>query len=315
MISVVMSVYNAEKHLDEAIQSILNQTYKNFEFIIINDGSTDKSLEIIEKYKSQDTRIVFISRENRGLVASLNEGIELAQGKYIARMDADDISLPQRFEKQIHFMKENELDVCGSWISKFRGSSNLGITKYPEDDANIKFRLLFMSSFAHPTVIFKKSILDTDSKYRNVKAEDYQLWTELALAGFRMGNVPQILLKYRVHKNQLTKNKKELNLSSKLISTHYSANLGEEELKLTNSISKLTTEIDYKLFHQVLNDILIYSKKFNFITEENILAILKKILVSVKRSPIYFFIYLKVLRSFKLKPNNNFVLFIKMFKK
>lgn len=92
-ISVVISVYNGEKYLSEAIESVLNQTYKDFEFIIINDGSTDNSLEIIKKYQNQDERIVLISRENKGLVSSLNEGIEKAKGKYIARMDADDICL------------------------------------------------------------------------------------------------------------------------------------------------------------------------------------------------------------------------------
>ena len=111
-ISVVMSVYNGQDYLDEAIQSILKQTYKDFEFIIINDGSIDKSLEIIEKYKQQDERIVLISRENKGLIASLNEGIEKARGKYIARMDADDISLPNRFEEQLKIM-ENDKEIVG----------------------------------------------------------------------------------------------------------------------------------------------------------------------------------------------------------
>ncbi|HIP11775.1 MAG TPA: glycosyltransferase family 2 protein, partial [Arcobacter sp.] len=101
MVSVLLSVYNGEKYLDEAIESILNQTYQDFEFIIINDGSTDKSLEIIEKYKKEDNRIVVISRENKGLIYSLNEGISQAKGKYIARMDADDISLATRFEEQV----------------------------------------------------------------------------------------------------------------------------------------------------------------------------------------------------------------------
>lgn len=140
VISVVMSVYNAEKYLDEALQSILNQ---NFEFIIINDGSTDKSLEIIEKYKYQDTRIVLISRENRGLIASLNEGIELAKGKYIARMDADDISLPNRFEEQLKIMEnDKEIVVCGSWINVFGENRKDKVSKYFEHDKQIKANLI-----------------------------------------------------------------------------------------------------------------------------------------------------------------------------
>ena len=114
-----MSVYNGEKYLAEAIKSILNQTYKNFEFIIVNDGSKDNSVEIIKNYMKKDNRIVLIDRENKGLPYSLNEGISIAKGQYIARMDADDISLSNRFEKQIKYMEENKIDVCGSYIKLF----------------------------------------------------------------------------------------------------------------------------------------------------------------------------------------------------
>ena len=96
LISVILPVYNGEKYLKESIESILNQTYTNFEFIIIDDGSKDSSLEIIKEYEKEDERIIVISRENKGLVASLNEGIATAKGKYIARMDADDVSLSER---------------------------------------------------------------------------------------------------------------------------------------------------------------------------------------------------------------------------
>ena len=117
LVSVVLSVYNAEKHIVEAIESILTQSYKNFEFIIIDDGSTDGSLEIIKSY--DDERIILISRENKGLIASLNEGIEQAKGKYIARMDADDISLSSRFEEQVTFMEmHEEVGICGTTIIK-----------------------------------------------------------------------------------------------------------------------------------------------------------------------------------------------------
>ena len=108
-----MPVYNGELYLAQAIDSILNQTYKNFEFIILNDGSNDNSLNIINDYQKEDDRIVLISRENKGLVYSLNEGIEKSKGKYIARMDADDICLPMRFEKQIELMENENLDICG----------------------------------------------------------------------------------------------------------------------------------------------------------------------------------------------------------
>lgn len=200
MISVVMSVYNAEKYLDEAIQSILNQTYKDFEFIIINDGSTDKSLEIIEKYKAQDERIVLISRENRGLIASLNEGIEKARGKYIARMDADDISLPTRFEEQIRFMKENSsLGVCGSWIEVFGENKKPTIWRMPTNDDELKVRLLFSVTFAHPSVMIRKELIDKyHLKYNKnyLHAEDYKFWVDFSKYT-KFANIPKVLLKYR----------------------------------------------------------------------------------------------------------------------
>ena len=105
LVSVILPVYNAQKYLEEAIESIINQTYTNFEFIIIDDGSGDNSLNIINKYQKQDSRILVITRENKGLVYTLNEGINQAKGKYIARMDADDISLSNRFEKQIELLE------------------------------------------------------------------------------------------------------------------------------------------------------------------------------------------------------------------
>lgn len=189
-----MSVYNGEKYLDEAIESILKQTYKDFEFIIINDGSTDRSLEIIKKYKNQDNRIVLISRENKGLISSLNEGIEKSNGKYVARMDADDISLPERFETQIEFMETNK-DVCGTNIQLFNDDKIFKVWNYPEKDYEIKF----MTAFAHPTVIMRKEIFKS-LKYDDCKdAEDYKLWCDIAIHNYKIGNLNKVLLKYRYH--------------------------------------------------------------------------------------------------------------------
>jgi len=151
LISVVLSVYNAEKYLVEAIKSILNQTFKDFEFIIINDGSTDKSLEIIESYQKEDERIILISRENKGLIASLNEGIEKAKGKYIVRMDADDISLSTRFEEQVKIMEENQnIGLCGTSVIVFGNNIKNDVWKLSKDDKTIKTELLFSSPLFHP---------------------------------------------------------------------------------------------------------------------------------------------------------------------
>ncbi len=199
-----MPVYNGEEFLSESIESILNQTFTNYEFIILNDGSLDASLRIIESY--QDSRIIVVNRERKGLIASLNEGVRIAKGKYIARMDADDISSKFRLEKQIDFMRNKDLDMCGTFITTFtkpNGYENK--VTYPKKDNEIKFSLMFSCPFAHPSVIIKRSIL-ASIKYKNYKhAEDYKLWTDMALMSCRLGNFDEGLLKYRLHKKQISK--------------------------------------------------------------------------------------------------------------
>lgn len=236
-ISVVMSVYNADKYLDEAIESILNQTYKDFEFIIINDGSTDKSLEIIEKYKNQDERIVIISRENRGLIASLNEGIEKATGKYIARMDADDISLAERFQEQVEFMEKNTaIGVCGTWVEVFGQNRKDTLWKLPSTDEEMKPRLLFSVTFAHPSVMIRKSILDNNKLYYNEDynaIEDYKMWLDCSKFT-EFANIPKVLLKYRYLDTSLSKTADSAKDDSRYISTKKVFRQVLENLKLDN---------------------------------------------------------------------------------
>ena len=210
MISVLLPVYNAGGNLVSAIESILNQTYTNFELIIINDGSTDDSLSILNHYQAIDSRIIVISRKNRGLVTSLNELLNLARAPWVARMDQDDICLPQRFEKQLHFLQNTGADICGSWI-KYFGADNY-IFKYYESDEAIKFDMLFKSPFAHPTVMMRTDLakkLGYDIDYE--EAEDYDLWIRAAQAGWIMGNVQEVLLNYRRHEYQITSKSAKIN--------------------------------------------------------------------------------------------------------
>ena len=203
-ITVVMSVYNAELYLDDSITSILEQTYRNFEFIIINDGSTDHSLSIIKKYMHLDDRIVLISRENKGLIVSLNDGLKLAKGKYVARMDADDVSLKNRFKEQIEFMVKDNIDICGSSVQLFNDEGDIKIWRYPVLDQDIKFTLLFTCSFAHPSVMIRKKVFK-NLKYKNyINSEDYKLWTDAALSAFKMGGIDKVLLNYRCHEEQVS---------------------------------------------------------------------------------------------------------------
>jgi len=206
-ISVIMSVYNSEKYLREAVLSVLGQTYKDFEFIIINDGSTDNSLKTLKEFEDQDSRIKLISRENKGLVDSLNEGIKMAQGEYIARMDADDISVPERLEKQLKWAAENDLAVCGTWAEEIDSIGNeVKDLNYPPVVGRVRFFTLLHCPFIHPSVIFRKDIFEKVGGYRGKfkHIEDYELWTRIVFK-YKTGNIPEILLKYRIHNEQITK--------------------------------------------------------------------------------------------------------------
>lgn len=206
-LSVVMSVYNGEKFLSEAVSSILNQTLRDFEFIIIDDGSTDKSLEILNKFAGVDERIKLISWENKGLIYSLNEGVKMAQGEYIARMDADDISIPNRLEKQLKYAQEKGLAVCGTWASMINeDGEDIGIMDYPPSVKGIKSYTLSHNPFIHSSVIFRKDVFEKVGGYnkRFKYIEDYELWSRIVFK-YKTSNIQESLLKYRKHDKQITR--------------------------------------------------------------------------------------------------------------
>lgn len=201
MISILMPVYNGEKYLREAIESILNQTYKKFEFIIINDGSMDKSVEIIQKYEDSRIRLIH-NKENMGLIFTLNRGLDLANGKYIARIDADDISLPKRLKIQIDFM-ENNLDcgLCYTNGMMIDAKSNIICREgWRNQDVPLEWYLLWGNPIAHPSVLFRSEIIRYNNLRYNKKylhAEDYDLWWRIALLT-KICHIDSILIKYRV---------------------------------------------------------------------------------------------------------------------
>lgn len=218
IISVVLPVFNGERFIGEAVQSILDQTFTNFELIAIDDGSTDQTLVILERFRLLDSRVRLVSRENRGLVETLNEGVALAKGAWVARMDADDIAHPNRFERQLHWLGKTDADICGAWV-KYFGTSDHRILKHPESNEAIKAELLFGSPFAHPTVMVKTELLSS-LQYRKhwESCEDYDLWERAACAGWKMTNVPEVLLYYRLHNAQISTSKagQQLNLSQQI---------------------------------------------------------------------------------------------------
>jgi glycosyltransferase involved in cell wall biosynthesis len=199
VISVLMPVYNAEPYLDEAIQSILSQTFTDFEFIIINDGSTDKSKQIIQSY--DDQRIKYFENEkNIGLVATLNKGIDICTGKYLARMDADDISLPERLKKLHDFMENNpEVGLCGTWFETFNKSGIVAVVKYKPDDFSIRFNHLYAIHISHGTCIIRLSVLIENNLRFDPEfahAEDYDLWSRIS-DHCKMANIQEVLYKVR----------------------------------------------------------------------------------------------------------------------
>ncbi len=198
-VSVLMTVYNGEEFIKEAVDSILNQTFKDFEFLIIDNKSTDATVDIIKQYKDEHINLV-VNEENIGQANALNKGLKLAKGEYIARLDADDISCPERLSKQVEFMEKNlDIGICGSWIETI-GYDSGHIRKLPISPEEISVFLLFNNVIAHPSVMIRNNILRKNNLiYRSEfsPAEDYDLWERMSHIT-KIANIPQVLLKYRL---------------------------------------------------------------------------------------------------------------------
>jgi glycosyltransferase involved in cell wall biosynthesis len=196
-----MSVYNGLPYLEKAIESILEQTFQDFEFLIIDDASTDGSREKLRELESQEDRIrLILHSKNRGLGYSLQEGVHKARGDWIARMDDDDVSCPSRLEKQIGYLNAHpEIDVLGSWAVDIDGEGNkLDERTYPIDHSEIA-RLIWTNPIIHPTAIFRKAAVESVGSYDPTvrKRQDYELWFRCLEGGLKFGNVPKVLLGYR----------------------------------------------------------------------------------------------------------------------
>lgn len=206
LISVIIPVFNAERYIDLALNSVCNQTYQNLEILVIDDGSSDQSKEIIESIK--DERIKFYSRENRGLIYTLNEAIELSRGKYIARMDADDICFKTRFEKQVQFLKSNnDIGVTFTGIECVDETGKIIRPRVSRKTRSIQpVELLFGCPLCHPTAMFDMTKLNkSDIHYKSDYhlAEDFELWTRL-ISRTKIALLNEALLSYRIHQNSIT---------------------------------------------------------------------------------------------------------------
>jgi Glycosyl transferase family 2 len=209
-LSVVTSVYNGEAFLAEAVESILKQTFTDFEFIIIDDGSTDRTPEILSGFAQHDPRVRIRRQANKGRTPSLNSGIGMALGRYIARMDADDIALPHRFKDQIEFLEgHQDVGLLGGAVEMIAADGRLIRTITPPcEDSEIRVRLCGENPFWHPTVMMRADVVTAVGGYRVAfdESEDYDLWLRIA-ERTRLANLASLVLKYRVHPNQASLSK------------------------------------------------------------------------------------------------------------
>jgi len=236
-ISIIMSVYNDEKYLSESIESILNQTYKNYEFIILNDGSTDNSKNIIVKYKKIDSRIIFIDGIKEGLTKKLNKGIKISTGNFIARQDSDDISHENRLESQINFFKINQDYALCATFAEIINEKNKIIkrSKSVFQNNKIKEKLKYSNIIIHPSVMVNKIVIKNffyDERF--VVSQDYELWTRIA-RDYKCYIIPKYLIKNRRHKLNISKKSSILQeKNSIIISFLYSFNLQLPSINITD---------------------------------------------------------------------------------
>lgn len=199
-VSVILPVYNGAEYLEQSIRSTLDQSFEDFELIVINDGSKDYSEQIVASFS--DSRIKYVFQKNRGLAATLNSGIQLAKGEFIARQDQDDFSSPDRFLKQVEFFEGNpEMGMVGTWARIISSSGQDGMYHtHPTGYAAILFALLFDNPFVHSSVMVRKKVFDTVGVYSTDTTrqppEDYELWSRVARR-YPVGNLPEVLHAYR----------------------------------------------------------------------------------------------------------------------
>lgn len=234
-ISVLMPAYNCSQYIGEAIESILNQTYDDFELIVLDDCSTDDTVEIVKGFT--DSRIIYHCNEkNLGLANNLNAGLKIAKGKYIARMDGDDISLPERFQTQIDFLESHpDIDLCSCGLKMFGHEQTVWVRE--SDPEAVKITMLFYSPVLHATSVWRRQSFEKHDLYYNqhaFPAEDYDLWSR-AIFHCKLSNIPEVLYLYRIHGAQVTKTDDRVAQKDKEIKLSY----------IRKSLPSLPIEIAY----------------------------------------------------------------------
>lgn len=274
-----MPVYNGAKYLKETIDNVLLQTYRDFIFLIINDGSTDETEQIIISYT--DPRIKYIkNQKNLGLVETLNKGIDLVETEFMARMDADDLWVETKLQKQLEVMdKSPAVGICGTSIRKF-GAFEKDFY-FPVDNLGLKVGFIFYCCMSHPSVVYRMSFLkETGLRYRAdyFPAEDYKMWLE-CLKFTQIHNISEILVYYRQHSTQITKesNSTQVALTNKVrleviedLTTELTQQ--EKELHLNHFVkSDIHSRNDYKFFKKWSAKLIELNRSKNFVFDQTIL--------------------------------------------
>lgn len=272
MIDIAMPVYNSERFIYESVNSILNQTFENFRLLVFNDGSTDRTKEILHSFR--DKRIVYFeSKQNISTSNALNTLMRFSDAKYIARMDADDIALPKRLAVQLDFLENNpEYVLCGSWFRTFGYGQTEQTIYTPQDSEEIRVSLLANSCIGHPTVMFRNGLFTYDGMYEH--AEDYNAWADLSKnKNNLMTNIPEVLFRYRLHPQQVSSSKRNQQFET--------ANKIRE--KLLKNLSTDFTEREVNIFFFLMTA---HCENFNFSLNE-IQCLIDKIIKINHSSNLY----------------------------
>src|SRR3989344_881067 len=251
LISVIMPVYNSEAYIESSVESILNQSYTNFEFIIIDDASTDKTYDRLLKLIKIDKRIVLVkNKRNEGVTKSLNKALKIAKGKYIIRMDADDWSYPNRFKLQVDLMENNpDVVVSGSYVEICNSKLKMkNLRKYHLDDTTIRKHIFRYSPFAHPATIWKTKVLK-ENLYSEViiVSQDYELYFRVGKIGKFM-NLDKPLLKLRMHNNSVSASKSGLQWNTTVLIRFNAILMHGYEMSKFDKLYNFLQEIGIGLF-------------------------------------------------------------------
>lgn len=291
LISVIMSAYNEpEEWIRKSIESITNQTYHNIELIIVCDNPENKKLlSILNEYKDKDDRInIIINEVNLGLTNSLNKALKYVNGTYIARMDTDDISINNRLEKQLEYLKRNNLDLVGAGVLCIDENEKeiTTLNNFPKDTITFKKKIINNNCMPHPTWLGKKEVFIKNNGYRNIPyAEDYDFLLRAVNLGFNLGNINEVLLKYRIRSTSISNKNglRQFRVSQELVKKFKNDTINnsfEEVLEDINLVFNNINEIEEDKYYKASTEFTNAAMKLKKLNPVGIISIIKALIIS-----------------------------------